>query len=1099
MKKVGMILLVVTLLIVTISAAEEEFKTDDPVKQEAYNYGKDIEELLKANPSKQEELISDYPEAFQEGLRQSLKDPETKAKLADAWTQKTESGKLKISDKAKNAIWEALTPPERSNQLKEILARKFAKKFDLDPEVVKKRLNSMKLTGDEVWEGNKLGIKDQNKITAWIDVDDTHHTITDIEFTESDVQLKFDTGIAKKKIILKKGTINKFGEIVDPNGIIIGDPLQSGIKSIGFDGSTGKFNVKFENAGGEEATLSIGKEEIFKLIETAKPDNADKLKKTIEDIYSGKGDAGQKAVLDNLKFDTKLSANRNNKLNVLYGGDYKNEGVVEIDYDNIGRLNAKLSNGGNIVSTDAAGDARQLYKQFYSKNGIVDSKFNAGTSSEAAEFKFDYNGDITAAKNGIIDIANIGEIHTSRRDFVGTDIINRDTIIAEIKTQLKTGGDLSESLKQRFGSLEEIKNLQNLIETGEIKDLPPAIAEVINNRLNSEGTSTALGKELNNLFGKVTRSLENNVDSLVNSIYSPDPFDPAYERNIAAESVRELLSSQTKGLVSDITGNQEYLNALASGDKEGIKKLLFETLNKRLGSDEFRPHVQALAEFMGKDDIQITREGIGSKVDKFFDSEDSKLSFRDKVKAGLPSAFRDDKIVDAIESLYASAATKLESEKDNFFESITDSYESGIVVDAEGGIVHAYGDKYIAFDSRSDLKGFTATSTRDGEDHPHSLITLKSNGNVIAQFDGDKSNYFRVVPNADYNSIDIIANTRASLESTNNVGRLTAPNQFNGNKWQITYPNVVTTRKNGNIVALGVPELGYYHAIDMKLISTDPETGAPLKEGSKILITNYGATGYNDPNLGRAQQLGVQKGVQEGLRRAGEYAWIDWFGIIENYARDKGASEGYRIATQQFLQGQDPKKAAEGIAANIIGGYTSKMDSIYASWGKADTEFGRAKGKVEYEHFVDTTLSQYGSLLPQTAKDGLASSVQRSGYQNIANFVGSAPYSATIEVTPTAIRKSTGEILTVGNDVSPEVMRTFFREFSKQVKPTTIDYSTGKPIEKSNPVTPSATQQQTTTYQRQSDVQTFPTQQTVKKYGRTAILQRERLRRQGRL
>jgi len=999
MKKVGMILLVATLLLTLVIAEEIDPSKLKDTELESYQYGKDILKLVEEeSPSKQRTYVNDYSEAFTAGVKESLKDPEIQKKLAEAWTKKTGEGenqKPALSDEVKNKIWESLTPPQRNSQLKEIIAKALEKDIGIDSEEIKKRLKSVKLTGNERWEGNKIGIPGKSKLKAWIDTENTHYSITNIEFTENNLQLKYDTGIGLKKAIIKQGSVNKYGEIMSPDGKIVGDPLLSGVEYVRVNGEKNTIDIGIE---GKEKPLSVTQDKLNKILERTL--GKEKANKIIDNL----NDPAHQEILKKINFDTSLSTNRNNKLNILLGGDYKNEGVVEIDFDEIGRLNSKVSNGGNIASTDASGSPRQLYKQFYSKNGISDSNFNSGTSDESAEFKFDFNGDIRAAKNGLIDIANVGKIQTSRLDFVGTDIIKKNALHGAI-TRDGLGG-----LLPAIGSLEEFKRIQGKIEDGTASTLDLEIADIINKRLEGTGVETSLNKELNDALGKLTKSIENSKNNLIDDIYSPDPFDPLYERNQIAERVKTVLSSQTKNLISDLAADsQGYVDALASGDDNAIKKLLTENLASRLNDPELKKYVDSIAGFAGKDTLALTPKQIDTFVEGLLTKSDQ--SFEEKVRAKLPTVFKNDKIVESIAEIYGAAEIRLNEEAESIKSTLHENYPNQIIVDTEASTVKVTGNKYISFDSRTPLSGFIAESTRTDTDHSGSLITLKTNGNLVAQFDGEKSNYYRIIPNTNYQPIDLIVNAQAGLGTQNNVGNLATSNSQYGTKWAITYPNVVTTRQNGNVVIVGVPSLGTYHAMDMELIRVGKD--------SKIIVTNEAAKGYGDRNLGPAQVLGAQGGldVLDG-KTGGLHRIIDWFGVIDNYA----ANQGIGVATQQFLAKQDPGKIARGFGQGIIDGRTEMLNPIYDNWDRQENSFNPSVGKANYENYVKTTLtSSYGSLLPQSSRNLLAASLDENlhVYQSVSTFMSNNP-TLNWEISPSGITASNGNTFNIQNIQVPQ-------------------------------------------------------------------------------
>lgn len=911
-----LILLVLLALQITAQEPKDPFELTN--EEQAYYYGKNLDFFIeKNNPSQQEDFIKKYSEEFKKGVKDSLENEEKKQKIAKLFTEKKDE-KAVLSDETKNTIWKALNNEQKSEMLKEIIAQKLSKITNY--ELLKKRLNNLKFTGKEKWKDNKIGIEINGKFQSWLDADDVHYSLTNIEFNEDKLNLKYDTGNGKKSIILHQGTINKYGEIVDKDGRIVGKPIFD-VTSIKFNGNKKEFEMSYKNQKEEIKTLKMNENELYSLLEKISG------KESVDELKIKLNDPSFKKIIENLKIDSSLSTNTNNKLNVLYGGNYQNEGIIEIDYDNLGRLQTKISNGGNIVSTNTEGKVIQFYKQFYSKDGIADFNhyYNSGNKDESAEFKFDLNGDVLAAKNGVIDITNIGKIYTSRKDFIGTDIINDNTFYAKILT--------GQNPLDSFLSLEEINDLQKKIETGKIKSLDLEIAKIIEQKIEKEGAKTTINKAFNNLLGSMQNNIQSKSENILNKFFPQTSND---NKNAPQTTIKTFIEEQTSKIPSMLMKNPEYLPAINN---------LLSTGNKKIEDSEPNP---------------------------------------------IPKT--------------------------------SDEYKNKIVIDVEGKSVYTYGNEYITFNSRTDLSKFSASSTRTDSDPKESTINLMSNNHLIAQFDGKNTNVYRIIPNYDYKEINAIINTKNPY-----TARLSSPNDFYGTKWELSSPSTTITKRNGDTLVLGVPDLGYYYAMDMK------------QNGEKITITNYAALKEKDPNLQRALDIGAQRGATEGAaegrRRVSGLQNFITLGIAgriaERIGTEKGTQIGIDTAYQKFLQSQNPKQISESLGNSIIQGYDNKMQSIYTAWD----------GKDKYNSFAEQTIKDYDSILPVSAKDGLTSTLKRDEYEKISKFISSNP-SPYIEISSTEINIGTKKL-----PLSEEVGRTFFNEFSKQINGRRcIDYKTGREI-----------------------------------------------------
>jgi len=1035
-----LIVLTVSLLTTSIIAQTEDLT--------AYDAGKDLNKLLKFNARTQESIIND--DKFIDGIKDALKeDPEAQKKIAEIWVKKGEKSKsLLLSDVVKNKIWEVLTLSQRETHIKELAILDIQKQFpgkEVDPEKVKKRIEKITLTKDLKWEGTKLIDKKSNN---WVDFEDFPVWTTSIEFMDDKLQLGFDTGKGIKKVILHQGSIDKDGYLIGPRGNIIGTPLYGGVQSIEVKDNT--IGISYKNINGEDQKLSFTFDELNQLASKSENDGLSSLLKILDENEPSKGQAARTAIIDVLnKFDFKsdLSSTKSEKLNVMYGGRVGKEETIEISYDRAGTIKTQITEGGTLVSTNSKGDVTKIYKQFFSKDGASGSGevTNAadlkrwGTSDEEGTLLFDTKGKVIAGRNIELKEINTGITSTSRTHFVGIDI-EEDPIFSGIKSG--DPGAIAEALV-------DFKKLQKAFETGtyvttdangnriELKidtQFESILADAINKRLESGEFEKSTKAIFDDLLNKFNSNLEHSQDVIVESILFPSDDDPTLEQNLRKERIKDSLKFHTNEAIK-VLAEKENVKKLILGTEQEKKVVIRDVLKGRLSESGL---IEPIARILDKNP-KILAADLNKQIDSIFDESTPKLNFRASLEAVLREKEKElgegTVLADPILAMLDETERILKKEEKEFKASFFPSYDNKIVINTQTREVHLIGNKYIAFDAKAPLTKVSGTSTWTSKDPAGDFLNLYSNGKLVAQFEGERTNGLRAQPNEQYVAIDQIINTERTKIDFQKFSILETSGAY-GQNWAIKNPHTIGTRRKGSVIITGVPTLGRYLAADFKLQSPDlnnPNVDIAASSGTKITIANYAAYGEGDPNFQTALDIAAQR-RDEATSGIG-FGLLNFFTL--GYAGRYADNKAYTTAYNEFFSSQDPGKVARGIADGIQTEFGNTLSKVYRSWGGNN----EAAGKVRYESFAREKLNAFGGsglgIFPTAAADQLFTSLPE-GRQEVKRFTDFIARNPTHTLTFTNKGLTTADGTKFEGD--PRVIRTLLRSIGENIRTRHKEY-----------------------------------------------------------
>jgi len=772
----------------------------------SFEYGKNLEKFSELIPIKQAAILADDFDAFMEGLKESLDESKVGRdqveknykKISELWLKK-DGNKYLLSDDARNKIWGNLEPQRANEFLKRIANGLFDERYKEMNWADKSKVGIKEINIDDSdhnlkWSGNKLGIADKNgKIKAWVDLENLPRWANKIEYKDGKFTYGFFTGFSNKDVSFNAGTIGSGGEVIGPDGKLIGVHMKENIQEIKFE--NGAFTVKYlgKNKNGEDETKTIvfndanmpGAFAMLKkmLLDPKQNEDAQKLINLINKPI------GQQVVndLSGAKLDLFQKLDVEYKLNVMFGKGFGKKEIIDLNFQNNGKLIASVSDGGTLVTMDSDNNVLVGYNQFYSSGGLVNRAYNSGGEDEKAEFIFNKDGTVEAAKNGAIKVSQLGTAYTSRTDYTQIDIF-RNPYIDLILRGDKTGA-INSILSMGNSYLDEAsiqKTIDNLV-NGELKfdkvQLRQQAIDTIKNGLLDRSLSVDLKRVLNKALNSVTTNLELSGNNLVDSILAgPGDRKISDGENPAVDDVKFKLQTVAGAAISEVLNNPENINKIISGDKAQQEKVRNDILMAALSTlnledyvnnpltKPFRDALDALGltpAQMNMNNEQLRTEII-KLIDKSLKEADSGTSAKDRLKAGLDgysflTPEMKDKLAKVFEQIQSDINAKINFETKAFEErakkEIMDApkYENRIVMDLRNREVYITGDKYAMFNAQSPLNKFVANSNGDSENP----IVLMDNGNVVAVFNGQNTKTSRIVSAQNYYSIGSIVNVNS--------------------------------------------------------------------------------------------------------------------------------------------------------------------------------------------------------------------------------------------------------------------------------------------------------------------------------------------------
>lgn len=1022
----------------------------------AFEYGKDIDKFLDKDADGLRSYIGrKYFEEFYKGIKEN---PKSLEKLRTSWFDMRD-GKALLDDEFKQKLWDRLIKEDKGFA-KELAKKAFERLKSKYPELYgnnHKGISEFNIEKEGlVWKGNKLGIPGKDgEVTGWIDFDNLQRWITKIDYKEDGkFYLSFDTGNGLKKVSFDKGSIGSMGELIGPDGKTIGTRMNEGLQSIIFNADRESFTVKYHFEG-EEKSIEVGKSdidpEIFQnLRDQMQAGNADnpeaqKYRELLEGIMSDLNGLGTKPDPEEIKRELNglgidLSAGNgphklptDNMINVLHGGNYDNEEIINIDYDEKGNPKIAAALGGTIVTTDYLGKVKAQYRQFYSKDGIVgkgqDSnldylKKNNGEIDEFAEFSFSKDGEIKAAKNARVQLfqqdKSFGTIFTSRSEMEGIEVV-RNSFVDAISR-----GDVSKIVNSIINEPGFSEKIDKAL-AGEDVDMKIELMRILHENLQDPNLKTELRNKMNFALEATIQNLEQSeANMLLFYATMGREVDGLSEYNQqAVDNAISSVTDETREAVREILRDPSVLKVLAdykdTGNKEEFNRVLKATLKNRVGSlqsfysnpltDQIAESILTATTTVKKPvDIRdwVNSNTISSVVDsidfhELFTNEDIR---RQLEQGASPSEFivnalkeksrglvKDDEIegigrtfdffINEIEAKVKQEKKTLKANIERDLKAKND-YPTTIKVDMQAKSLEYSGNKYMSFDANVPMSSIKVDSKRTSTDHADSVFVLYSSGMPVVKIDGDKTFTGRIVNNVAYQPINRIIN----LNENNPKGGLkldTAGGFDTG--YSLYYPEALVSKR---------------HMVTAGLLRAHPAMQ------TTIIAPGEGDIGSNpDARVEMTNVIGSDSGRQ-------------LFGRIFAIAADLFLPEGIPL-DQAMADPQSQARQRIDMMFEKMGGREDAAKMISA--GDRILSFAQDEGIT-----FDRQLEMQDKVA--AGKNIVANGFDNSDLGKMFDFISSGKLAKgeSIVITPTSL--SVGSRTLTDQDINP----AFFREFMRQLQ-----------------------------------------------------------------
>jgi len=783
-------------------------------EDEAYKYGMDLNEFLKKSPNFQKRILEKHLDSFMKGLS---KDGKGTDKILELWFKKDDEDKSLLGDEMKNKLWQSFVKSENTDSneyLMKIANKLFDEKYkDMkwkDPSKVGIKEVVLENPENLIWKGNKIGLTDdEGNLKLWIDLENIPRWMTKIKFDGEKFDLEFNTGYGTKKVKINGGSIGLSGELIGPNGKVIGVHMGEGIKSIIYNNEKKQFEIKYDFDGKEE-TLTLSEKDLPK-----------EIRKNLMGFVNAGGVVGDeiRKALGNLDGmgvnfrDNEGGVAAQNVLNVLYGGNKDKAEVIEVEYDDKGNPEIRVSDGGTIVTINSQGQVERTYTHWATEG---DEDY---TKDEKGIFRFSSSGEIKAAQNAILDVVGFGQTHFSRDELIGVDIIRNSLVDAVLRGDEKA--ILEAVFKKGAGIVEELGlslSLQELQQEGyklsldgtNLQKVQIQLMDILTRELKDENLKIEYKTKIQDALNILTSNLEQSGSNLIESMLSGVGGSLTDEQRAdLIEGPRKLAIEELESAMGQILSNPDEIKKLLISQKEGatneyIKAYLKSRINPNLqtpGANEILDFIsKTRAEFglepgMTSEELETKINGfidspnyhkmIAEAIEKVGDSSAGSSTLEADINTALKNFFNSQNVLantpsgdkesmaGAIAGLVSEANGKIQEERRSLQQRLKDDfrireegveykpeYENRVVIDTYLNEVYVKSDKVVIFDSDIPLNEFRAESTRKEGDHTESVIQLWSRGNKVATFDGEKTRVERIGGQRDYASIERIVNGR---------------------------------------------------------------------------------------------------------------------------------------------------------------------------------------------------------------------------------------------------------------------------------------------------------------------------------------------------
>lgn len=758
-------------------------------EKEVYDYGKNIDEFFKLSGSAQEDIVDDNLDIFMTGF---LSNPGNMEKLLESWF-KSENNKFLLDDSSKNKLFQKLYEIDKDFTLK--LANKALERIKKEsPELAKyyqgliEEINvDSNLLKELKWEGNKLGIAGEDgRLKGWIDFDKLPAFVKKIEYkTDNDGKAKFFVGVSDGKF----GKTIKFSEgslSPSPEGFIIGKDGERfgskpyGIESISWNPKTKKIAVEYYDFNGDkqkfERDISFFKlDENDRIVGFLKESSDLKEKypnlnfdEIVEKVKGTLKDAEKIKAIDDFMGklgELEIKLPRSNQINLGYIlRDKKNlNEVIEFSFNEKGGLDIKTSEGASVISTNSRGEPALglIHQSITGKEMFL--KFNKYGELEAVQnaegIIFDEKGyeylDFSVAN----DLAGVRITRSSLADAVSRGDVGK---IIDLADDRITGSRLVERVIDKA-----------LV--GESVDVQSEAIALLKEQLENPN----LGPEAKNRISEAIDVFQENIrksgDNIFASVFNDNVNREQLLQNPGFQYLAERTQEQTKQALNRLLTNPENIQTLLNYYKnpnaenaEKFNELVRNSLQYVEGYDSlfYSSFSESIADGIGKlSERETSPEVAKERVNSFING----LDFAELVRNGRSNNFQEElriklenrltnlniaekeQILTAYDNFMSKVSTAIESEKVNFKASLKNDlielgksdYDTSVLIDVDLGEIVYTGKERVEIDTKVPLRSVSVNhagrTPEEVKANSEDVFILKSNGNTVAWFDGDKT------------------------------------------------------------------------------------------------------------------------------------------------------------------------------------------------------------------------------------------------------------------------------------------------------------------------------------------------------------------------
>lgn len=943
-------IIIIGIFYVTIVSA----LTDEKIaEQNAYNYGKKIDDFLTLAHNVQSNIIEDNSGSFISGVLETSGNLD---KLSHAWSEKKDTAYI-LSDDAKTKLFQELYKKDKNFAL--TLVKKYLEKIQKDsPQVYDKYYRQLiqefsideTLIGKLKWQGDKLGFEKNGKLEAWIDFGKIPAFTQKIDIkTDNDGKNKIFVGIADQNagVVIKysQGSINEEGFIVKPDGTVFGSKPY-GVESIAWDPQTKKATVGYYDFEGNKQMFEKEIPEIKAL--------RDKI------IQLGGTDEILKKVDGFLLELGKVEINTpgSNQINLAYTRKdvTSSNAIVEFDFTPEGDLHIKSGGGASVVSTDSQGDPALLLNPSKEYATLTD-----------AEFIFNKHGELKALKNAegiIFDQKNLEYLTFS----TGNELIGAKIARSSIAEAIARG-DVSKIL----AAVEQDSHIIERTLAREDLDYQLEAVKILQEQLKNPDLAIEMRNRIEDVSDKIRINIEQSSLQLLDSITRSDGQESVLEnhnvqflieKNKAQvqEALRSLTRPENVGLLLDYysnptDANRDKLNTLI-GDSlkkyvESYNSVFSGTLVNAISNEVGGLNTQNVAQLQQKINGLLENRNFVDILEssfKTFDKTALRTNFENMLRdSGGNVQLSEEslgKIMQSYDTLAGKVSTAVDKSRRQFFERIkTDlthigktDYPTQLLIDTDAGQILYSGKERVNINTKVPLQqvivnheGRTADeiSRKSGD-----VFILESNGNPVVWIDGDK-NY---APRKNFGGIE-------KIELINNLnkpeGELTA--YSDGRTYSVINP------RDPSQVKYLYNQYGYLHV-------SIPNPPIPVISYQDLLTHHLSFTrNKNIADIGDDTQARIDLAVIGNAAGNDAHGLIFRQGILGPIVDEKASSQ----AQEEFANklAQIPQERERILSEQVRPGLDKLVENMLKEQGGGDVPKGREKIRE-----MQTTVSQILSL-----------------------------------------------------------------------------------------------------------------------------------------